>query len=341
MSEAGLGSRRPSRASGMGSRASSFAAAGGGGPPSQPPSQPPAAPEGGGRGGADSAEASTHGKGYVLEAESIVHRFIGDEERVRKIALGDIYDAVTMDDKMVAEAYEEFRQAKLYKQLRFHDLARAVELEERLKLLNVEEKVVVEEKHRLATMAEQLMRRARRKFAKEAEAARWLEQQKYESDMKFIVDSERERLVRRRREFEVQSATGVGGDASLAIDPIVSSAPMPESDVVLIMTVAIGQGRDEILTVREGDDYNDVASRFAAAHRLPIQVVAPLVDEINKHARKSAAAGASRATYRPQHSKVCARKQTTDSKQLHHPFTPTERWILRRLPCLLLPPRPH
>eukprot|EP00754_Rhynchopus_humris_P015772 Rhum_TRINITY_DN14473_c24_g1::Rhum_TRINITY_DN14473_c24_g1_i1::g.93474::m.93474 len=305
MSEAGLGSRRPSRASGMGSRASSFAA---GGPPSQPPSQPPAAPEGGGgggggggRGGADSAEASTHGKGYVLEAEAIVHRFVSDEERVRKIALGDIYDAVTMDDKMVAEAYEEFRQAKLYKQLRFHDLARAVELEERLKLLNVEEKVVVEEKHRLATMAEQLMRRARRKFAKEAEAARWLEQQKYESDMKFIVDSERERLVRRRREFEVQSATG--GDASLAIDPIVSSAPMPESDVVLIMTVAIGQGRDEILTVREGDDYNDVASRFAAAHRLPIQVVAPLVDEINKHARKSAAAGASRATYRPQHSK--------------------------------------
>eukprot|EP01061_Rhynchopus_euleeides_P016003 TRINITY_DN27156_c0_g1_i1.p1 TRINITY_DN27156_c0_g1~~TRINITY_DN27156_c0_g1_i1.p1 ORF type:complete len:316 (+),score=108.52 TRINITY_DN27156_c0_g1_i1:3-950(+) len=267
MSEAGGLSRQGSRVSRPGSR-----------PPSRTASvvgTPAAAPL--------DSEVSTHGQGYCKEAAKIVQRYTDDHERVKRVALGDVYDAVKLDDKMLADTYEEFRQAKLYKQLRLHDLTRSVELEERLRLLGVEEKVLSEERLRLGTLAEQLMRRARRKFAKEAEAARWLEQQKYESDMKFIVDSERERLVRKRRAFEVQS--NAGGDT---LDRGVPSprGHHPDADVVLLMTVAIGRGHDEILTVREGDDYQEVASRFAALHKLPSQVVPPLVDEIRKHARR-------------------------------------------------------
>eukprot|EP01060_Flectonema_neradi_P008338 TRINITY_DN15960_c0_g4_i1.p1 TRINITY_DN15960_c0_g4~~TRINITY_DN15960_c0_g4_i1.p1 ORF type:complete len:143 (+),score=29.44 TRINITY_DN15960_c0_g4_i1:157-585(+) len=122
-----------------------------------------------------------------------------------------------------------------------------------------------------------MMRRARKKFTRESQAARWLEQQKYEKDKKFIVDTERDRLVRNRREFEVRS--GNYGD--------VYSAPQRESDVVLVMTVALGNGKEEVLTIREHDDFNEIATNFASSHGLPYSVVDPLVDEIVKNARKS------------------------------------------------------
>ena len=278
MSDAGLGSRRSSRATG--SRPASRVGSVVGHPNDTSALE----------------EVPTHGAGYCKEAGRVVARYTDDTDRVKRFALGDVYDAVKLDDKMLADTYEEFRQAKLYKQLRLHDLTRSVELEERLRLLSVEEKVLSEERLRLGTVAEQLMRRARRKFSKESEAARWLEQQKYESDMKFIVDSERERLVRKRRAFEVTNTTGADLEG---VEHVTNPALLREADVVLLMTVAIGKNHDEILTVREGDNYQEVASRFAATHKLPLQVIPPLVDEIRKHARRPTAEPAPLHAYNP------------------------------------------
>ena len=220
---------------------------------------------------------TVHGIKYAEEAASIVNRLLEDREKMKRIALGDKYDGLKLDDKLLAEAAEDFRQAKLYQQYKLQEGMRSVELEERIKLLSAEEKILLEERHRLGQAAETMMRRARKKFTRESQAARWLEQQKFEKDKKFIVDTERDRLVRNRREFEVRS--GNYGD--------VYSAPQRESDVVLVMTVALGNGNEEVLTIREHDDFQDVATAFASAHGLPYSVVDPLVDEIVKNARKS------------------------------------------------------
>ncbi|KAJ9442917.1 hypothetical protein DIPPA_33797 [Diplonema papillatum] len=242
-----------------------------------------------------SSSGNTHGIGYALEAEEVIRRFVGDKERLRRLSLGDKYDVMKLDDKMLAEAAEDFRQAKLYRQLRLQEGMRCVELEERLKLLNVEEKVLLEERHRLGTVAEQMLRRARRKFGREAEAAKWLEQQKYESDKKFIIDSERERLVRRRRQFELsgKAALGSPGEALLPL-------PGAEADIILVMTVAVAEGKEEVLTIREGDDFFAVAEDFVVKNRLPPAVIEPLVDEIRKSARQTGAQETPRLPFKPQ-----------------------------------------
>eukprot|EP01059_Diplonema_ambulator_P028828 TRINITY_DN47802_c0_g1_i1.p1 TRINITY_DN47802_c0_g1~~TRINITY_DN47802_c0_g1_i1.p1 ORF type:complete len:294 (+),score=41.62 TRINITY_DN47802_c0_g1_i1:47-928(+) len=217
---------------------------------------------------------ATHGVEFAEEAAGVINRLVGDKEKVRRLALGDKYESVKLDDKMLAEAAEDFRQAKIFNQLRLNEGMRRVELEERLKLVNVEEKIIMDERERLGMAAEKMLRKARRIFNKEAEAARWLEQQKFESDKKFIVDAERDRLVKKRRAFEMSTPHH---------HPPHPSHPAPTGDIILVMTVALGPSHDEVMTVREGDDYHQLASQFAATHRLPPSVIEPLVDEIRRN----------------------------------------------------------
>eukprot|EP01064_Diplonema_japonicum_P020958 TRINITY_DN30513_c0_g1_i1.p1 TRINITY_DN30513_c0_g1~~TRINITY_DN30513_c0_g1_i1.p1 ORF type:complete len:314 (+),score=73.78 TRINITY_DN30513_c0_g1_i1:50-943(+) len=231
----------------------------------------------------------SHGLPYAEEAASIINRLVSNKEKVRSLALGDKYESVKLDDKMLAEAAEDFRQAKMYNQLRLNEGMRIVELEERLKLVNVEEKIVGDERERLGNQAEKMMRKARRMFNKEAEAARWLEQEKYESDKKFIVDAERERLVRKRRAFE------------LATEKVRASHPAHGSadrgDIILVMTVALGPTSEEVLTVREGDDFHTVATQFASTHRLPNTVINPLVDEITRNVARPSRSPSTSSVY--------------------------------------------
>jgi len=232
------------------------------------------------------------GLGWLREAEAAVGAAVlSTPEQCMKLALGDHYGVLRPTDGIehIGEALDDVRRARLDERLRMVEESRRVELEERLRLFSSEERVLHEEQHRLAHAARAMRRRARTQLAKEAEASRWLEQQKFEADKKYIIDHERSLLMRRRRDYEATVQMSSAPEehspdrATLSPHGDVVGGVGQLNNVVLVMTVAIGDNKEDVITVRERDDHYALARAFAARHRLPEQVIEPLVREIQRN----------------------------------------------------------
>eukprot|EP01065_Artemidia_motanka_P011264 TRINITY_DN16052_c0_g1_i1.p2 TRINITY_DN16052_c0_g1~~TRINITY_DN16052_c0_g1_i1.p2 ORF type:complete len:314 (+),score=57.05 TRINITY_DN16052_c0_g1_i1:85-1026(+) len=230
------------------------------------------------------------GNGWLLEAEKVFSStLLATREQRTRLALGDQYEVLRPDDRMevLGEALDDVRQARRDERMRLLEECRRVELEERLRLFSSEERVLHEEQHRLAAAARAIRKRARSLLNAETEAAKWLEQQKFEADKKFIIDHERSQLLRRRRDYEAR-VQAVVPPSQRPASPV-GSAPgdvapgAGSNNVVLVMTVAIGANKEDVITVRELDNHHDLAYAFVTRHGLPEDVVEPLVREIRSN----------------------------------------------------------
>lgn len=283
--------------------------------------QPSSAPAGGDDAAPSHDRAGVDGTLWLREAEGAIRdqllggaRSLGESSTVQKWHLGDQYESLRPGDGL-PEAQErtelallDVQNARVDERLRMLEESRRTELEERLRLFAREETVLHAEQHRIARAAQVMRRRARAQLAKEVDAARWLEQQKFDADKRFIIDHEREKLVRRRRAYEARvqattlpsqqygnlspqrieassTASPHRGYMDAAADVAPAIGTQGENNVVLVMTVDIDdKGRQDVITVRERDDYRELARRFVAQHpELQESVVEPLAREIAKN----------------------------------------------------------
>ena len=237
-------------------------------------------------------------------AEVAIRKIIGSSEQ-RCIALGSRYSELTLTDDQLAEVEDEMRKARMFEVLVTSETMRRAELDELKRRMMEAEKNEETKKQRQVVQSQLMRQRALQLLQKEAEAVKREEEQRLADDRRLLLQREKERLMDRRRRFEAEESD-FPSDASVSRS---GAAADRSTAPVLVMNVALGNGKEDRLVVRRYDDPKRVAMLFAKKHHLPESAVSSLTQQIRAnlnaaqqreaqhHQRMHQQSAASRAEY--------------------------------------------
>ncbi len=219
------------------------------------------------------------------EAQAAILNLSTSSER-RLIALGSHYAALNLDDATLKEVEDDLRRARLYEVYVLSSIQRRCELDaQRRRLAELEIGAAQQEKERALAIT-RLKRQALVALQHEAEYER--ESTQLAADRRAILEREKNALLERRRAFDRGELTPRDGAGSA-----LGYRPRDGAPPVVVMNVAIGNGRQEQLVVRDGDDPRRVAVSFVRKHQLPEHAVQTLqtqiVQNVANYERKRAA----------------------------------------------------
>jgi hypothetical protein len=230
-------------------------------------------------------------------------RHLRDGPELRLIALGENrYRAMDLDDAQLREVEDEIRKARMFEVLTVTSSMRRIELDEQRRRLAEEQAREAERQQQRVVTAAMLRQKALAALQMEADAIRAQRDEALANDRRAILQREKDKLLERRRAFEASQAEasqprtrtpgrGASGGMSGELPP------------VLVMTVSLGDGKEDRLIVRQNDDPKRVAVTFARKHKLPEHAVHTLQQQI----RNNLAASAARRTPTPSASRSMGR----------------------------------
>jgi hypothetical protein len=224
------------------------------------------------------------------KAEQEIQKIAGSAEQ-RCIALGSRYSELTLTEEQLNQVEDDLRKARMYEILLLSESLRRGEMDE-LKRKLIESEKAEETKRQRNIVQSQLMRQKALKLLQaEAEAVKREEDKRLADDRRLLLQREKEKVLDRRRRFEAEMSEIGGG---LPIDgsgrPTTpgrsASTTADRTAPVLVMNVALGNGKEDRLVVRRYDDPKRLAQLFAKKHHLPDNAISTLSQQIkaNLHA---------------------------------------------------------
>jgi hypothetical protein len=203
-------------------------------------------------------------------------RALSASSELRCIALGSQYSALTLSDEQQAQVEDELRKARMFEVLSTTATMRRAEIDEVRRRILEGERSVNELRHRKAVRYQLLRQKAFECLQREAEAAKVELDSRLKDDRRIVLQREKEKLMERRRRFEVDQHDDISA---------VRSAKQPAP--VLVMSVALGNGKEDRIIVRQNDDPRRVATQFAKTHKLPEHSIANLANQIRSNLNSS------------------------------------------------------
>lgn len=247
-------------------------------------------------------------------------RKLTEEPEIRLIALGPgRYRAMDLDDAQLREVEDEIRKARMFEVLTVTSSMRRIELDEQRRRLAEEQQREAERQQQRVVTASMLRQKALAALQMEAEAIRAQRDETLAADRRAVLQREKERLLDRRRAFEASQAEATSQPRARTPARSSSAAaaagglgtPGGQLPPVLVMTVALGDGKEDKLIVRQNDDPKRVAVTFARKHRLPDHAVHTLQQQI----RNNLAASAQRRTPTPSGSRAASHAREASQQQ--------------------------
>lgn len=194
----------------------------------------------------------------------------------RMMALGSMYKQLQMTPETLTQMETDLRKAKLYEVVTTSHSCRTAELNFLREYVMHEEDREMESKQKRLVELQLLKQKAFKVLQREIESTRVAEHIRLDEDRKAILVRERSALLERRRLFEHSNLRSAGDDAQSSI----SSAAQGGAPVILVMNVALGNGKEERIIVRKHDDPNGIAVQFAHKHSLPDHTISTLATQI-------------------------------------------------------------
>lgn len=193
----------------------------------------------------------------------------------RLMALGSYYKYLQLQEGDIKDVEAEIRKAKHYELLVTARQNAHAEFDALRELINEAEDHDRETRQRVLVEAQLLRQKAFKILNREAEFFRNEEQMRLEEDRKSILMRERNVLLERRRIFEHSNAGADTDETNSSADRSTAGAAP-----VLVMNVALGNGKEEKIVVRRHDDPDYVATHFVKKHHLPDHTVVALANQI-------------------------------------------------------------
>lgn len=206
-----------------------------------------------------------------------VSKIVQDAAERRLMALGSFYKYLQIPPDEVKNVEGELRKAKHFEMLTLARSSRHAELDALRDVLHQSEVERRETAQKLLIESQLLRSKAIKTLSQDMERIRLEEQARLEEDRKKVLVRERNVLLDRRRVFELSNSSGQQGSSQHGGGSSAGSAP------VLIMNVALGNGKEEKITVRRHDDPSGVAMQFVKRHGLPDHTVAALANQIRSN----------------------------------------------------------
>ena len=265
-----------------------------------------------------------------LEGEAEIAQ-LKEGPELRRMALGSRYESMDLNDGQLREVEDDLRKARMYEVLALATTMKTTALDEQRRQVAEGHAVEVEQRRRQVVQMQLLRQRALVALQREAEAIRMRQSDQLAEDRRRIVQREKDRLMDRRRRFETEH--GVGGDGGNAAGGpgatpggnVASSVARSvrgggggdaggtiaglrhstrDGAAVLVMNIALGNGKEDRIVVRQNDDPKRVAVTFAQRHKLPEHAVYNLTQQIQANLtasalRTSTAAGSASAARAP------------------------------------------
>lgn len=219
---------------------------------------------------------NTRGTEEINPLPAHVSKVIHDAAERRLMALGSYYKYLQVPEDEVKNIEAELRKAKHFEMLTLSRSSRHSEMDSLRELLQHTESERREIAQKVLIEAQLQRSKAMKTLSHEMERIRLEEQARLEEDRKKVLVRERNVLLDRRRVFEV-SNSAAGGSTSQQQAGGSGGAP------VLIMNVALGNGKEEKITVRRHDDPSSIAMNFVKRHGLPDHTVAALANQIRSN----------------------------------------------------------
>ena len=212
-----------------------------------------------------------------LEGEEEIRKLQTAAE-LRCMALASFYKQLQLNENQLKEVESDLRKARMYELLTVSTAMRRAELDQQRRYLAEEEKRMQQRQQQRVVQSQQLRQRALCVIQQEADAVSRESKQLLADDRRLLLQHEKEKLLARRRQFEA--------DGSSSQSPAVGGAGGPP---VLVMNVALGNGREDKLVVRALDDPKSVAQQFVRKHHLPDHTVGTLTSQIRTNLSGSVA----------------------------------------------------
>jgi len=211
------------------------------------------------------------------EAQDAILNLTNSAER-RLIALGSHYSALNLDEETLKEVEDDLRRARLYEVYVLSSIQRRCELDAQRRRLAELEIGSSQQAQEQSIAIQRFKKQALEALRAEAEYER--ESTTLVNDRRAILEREKNSLLERRRAFDrgevltPRDGGGAGASSALGYKPKEGAPP------VVVMNVAIGNGRQEQLVVRDGDDPRRIAVAFVRKYQLPEHTIQTLQTQI-------------------------------------------------------------
>ncbi|KAG2386621.1 hypothetical protein C9374_002365 [Naegleria lovaniensis] len=247
-------------------------------------------------------------------SDALFDQLLKDPQVRRRLALGKHYDALTLSEEEERAIKEDLILAKKYENELNERVTRNIENEELKKLLmqnDEESKGSTDAKMKAYyNKLQQLQIQAEAKLKKQIKDAEEYEIAKLEEDQKRLLESETKKLLEGRQLFQLSEEKQREKEQSeiekrekwMAKDDVINDVPTSspkrrdlvsllqstasQKRVILLMTVDIGDGRSDTITVKEDDSYLDLAKKFQEKHNLIPAIIEPLAEHIKFNVEK-------------------------------------------------------
>ena len=241
-----------------------------------------------------------------LPGQEALSELLTPGPEVRRIALGKHYYMNNLDEPELVKVGSEIQKARMLESHTVLNHMRRSEIDELRLWLAREPQVIMEDSNKRRSDAAMLRSRALAALQLEAQAMQHMSQEQLALDRKRIIDRERDRLLERRREFEQQHgvsaerlapspstvhANGGGGNNKTQLSQSITrhglSSALSGNDFgnvtatlpLLVMNVALGNGKEDKIVVYSGDNPEIIAANFVAKNKLPERTKASLTGQ--------------------------------------------------------------
>jgi hypothetical protein len=243
-----------------------------------------------------------------------VSKIVHDAAERRLMALGSYYKYLQVPEEEVKNVEAELRKAKHFEMLSLSRSNRRAELDALRDLLLHNEEERRETSQKILIESQLLRPKAMKCLSLQMEQIRLEEEAKLEEDRRKILVRERNTLLDRRRVFELSNNGGGSSGAGTSQGNSSQTGGAGSGVPVLVMNVALGNGKEEKITVRRHDDPNSIAMQFVKRHGLPDHTVAALANQIRSnvthhaHVTSGRGVGSSTPNRRTAHSPTASRR---------------------------------
>ncbi|KAL9654288.1 hypothetical protein ABK040_010319 [Willaertia magna] len=227
----------------------------------------------------------------------------------RRMALGNHFQELSLSEEEEKKIKEEIIQAKKYEIAINEKVTKKIENEELQKLLLEHDDTVASNAKMNAYKNKllQLQLQTESKLKKQVKQAEEFENSKLQQHQQKLIESETKKLLEGRSlfqqyeekrnknyEMECEKRDQSKDEEKKNEDKIVqkktdlvSLLQSPKlKQIILVMTVDIGDGRVDTITVREDDSYLELTKQFQEKHNLISGIVEPLAEQIKLNVEK-------------------------------------------------------
>lgn len=214
----------------------------------------------------------------IKSLEDEIRRLSQSSAERRCMALGSFYKGLQLTDEQAVEVQSDLRRARMYEVLTVNKYLKRAELAELRQAVMEGEEAEQQLRQRFFVGCQLLKKQALELLQRESEASQAEEDLRLSEDRRLILQREKEKILERRRAFEAQSGAAPQDAASLT-----SMGVAP----VLVMNVALGNGKEDKIMVAQYDDPKLVAGLFAKKHNLGESAVGALTAQIKANLVKA------------------------------------------------------